>query len=187
MKNIFFVVIASFFITSCATVKQSIDISPIPQTTPTSASNSLIVNGKIVKSDQYSIIKDFSIEKTELINRKTNTGIISFASDLENLRQQNKADAIVDFKLQFISANQLNTNLILIERCVGFLGLTGVLYGVGSYITPSSSASYNRQALVPGAITAITFFGGSILHEYYSKIKYKYVISGKLVKLNNNP
>lgn len=185
MKRIGVVVIGMMvMLGSCATAKNNIVFSPIPQTIPTSASSSLYYDDTVWTKDDYLVIKEFSFEKSESVRLvdKKNTINFSFYKELEELKRENGADAIVDLKIEWKSVSHLDSDLILLERYGGFIGVTLILYGIDAIMNPELAINEPMELFIPGGVVTTVCYGGSLVHEHFGKSTYKYIVSGKLVR-----
>jgi len=170
----------AFSFISCASMDQSIRLTPISSDFPISASGALYIDDRVIEPNEYTVRKSFEIEKIAAIKIKQQTVDLDLEHDLGKLLTESAGNAIVKLKVEIRNIDTTSLSWIAVER---YFGAVALLVGIeeiilGSMLDYSSPFTVGMYAVAGGGAALI---GGSFLHEQYGKIIYSIRISGTVV------
>ncbi|MDC7126627.1 MAG: hypothetical protein PQJ46_13740, partial [Spirochaetales bacterium] len=176
------IIIISIVLSSCMSVEHDIDILPVVNSIPTSASSSLFTYGSIFTNEDYTVVEEFKIPlSTSEPIRADEAFPIDINPALKEIIDKNGADAIVDLKFQLTYVDKTIFNLMHVEQ---YLAGAGALVAGGSvaFNALTEEEAFPTVPFVSGLSVAAVGVGANLLHYNLGKVHYKYEITGKAVK-----
>lgn len=177
---------------SCTTLHQKLAFKPLPPDLPVSASSTLLVDGKAVQPDAYTLQAPFSLRKEVRLPLRTREEILDLYPTLKAEAAKSGGDAIARLKISIDDFHSSDYNWVCFERYFGgwLAVLGGALAIEVSSISPGLSSSQQAQAVIPFAVAGgvgAAIFGGSFIHQHLGSSVYTIGLEGQSVKMDRPP
>lgn len=172
---------------SCATVKQTVDLTKLRDDVPISASKAIFHGGNVFASADTKIIKHFSFTKEWSARASRRNVELDINAELSAIIRETGADGITELQIRVVNIRAKGLPWVSVER---YLGAALIPVGaVDAFVDVDTSEDLGddsndrkfRGYCLLGSGTALLI--GSLVHAAYMPVKYLIEVEGNAVSL----